>query len=123
MKLTITLSFMLFASIVSAQNWLYPTKNLASEEAGVAIRNGASVLYYLYSDNSSNDFNIQSTAVAGENDGSPRIRLPYASPNVLLALSGGNVAIGHTSPQAKLHISNGDLLLQNATSGYPRLWL
>lgn len=38
--------------------------------------------------------------------------------------SDGNVGIGTTSaPQAKLHISNGDVLLQNQTSGYPSLYL
>ena len=41
----------------------------------------------------------------------------------LTIISGGNVGIANTSPQAKLHISNGDLLLQNPTSGYPTLWL
>ena len=35
----------------------------------------------------------------------------------------GNVGIGTTTPNAKLHINGGDLLLQNQTSGYPILWL
>lgn len=35
----------------------------------------------------------------------------------------GNLGLGTTAPTAKLHISDGDLLLQNLTSGYPRLWL
>jgi hypothetical protein len=36
---------------------------------------------------------------------------------------GGNTGLGTVSPQARLHVSNGDLLLQNPTSGYPVLWL
>lgn len=36
----------------------------------------------------------------------------------------GNVGIGTgaTIPQALLHVANGDVLLQNTTSGYPILW-
>lgn len=34
----------------------------------------------------------------------------------------GNIGIGTASPQSKLHVANGDLLLQNPSSGYPSLW-
>ncbi|HEY0656573.1 MAG TPA: hypothetical protein VGD65_25745 [Chryseosolibacter sp.] len=35
----------------------------------------------------------------------------------------GNLGVGQTTPLAKVHISEGDLLLQNSTSGYPRILL
>ena len=35
----------------------------------------------------------------------------------------GSVGIGTTSPAARLHISGGDLLLQNSGSGYPVIWM
>lgn len=35
----------------------------------------------------------------------------------------GFIGLGNNAPQAKVHISNGDLLLQNTTSGYPSLYL
>ncbi|MEQ8359418.1 MAG: hypothetical protein RH860_08020 [Cytophagales bacterium] len=106
MKAIISLTLVLLTSISYGQNWLYPTKNSSAEEAGLAIRQGGSIQYYIYSDNGTNDFNIQSTGVSGEQDAYPRLRLPYASPNVLLGLSGGNVGIGNTSPGAKLSFSN-----------------
>jgi hypothetical protein len=34
----------------------------------------------------------------------------------------GNVGIGIYNPQSLLHIANGDVLLQNTTTGYPSLW-
>lgn len=37
--------------------------------------------------------------------------------------SSGYVGIGTRDPRARLHIVDGDLLLQNETSGYPILWL
>lgn len=37
--------------------------------------------------------------------------------------SSGYVGIGTRDPRARLHIVDGDLLLQNETSGYPTLWL
>lgn len=43
----------------------------------------------------------------------------------LLTVTGdGNVGLGTTNPQSKLHVVNGDLLLQNESGdGYPILWL
>lgn len=181
--------------------WLGLDKN-AGMETGIQFLKSGSVLYYLYSDNDDNDaLKIQSTGVSGENDGAPRIFIPFNNKDLYFGLSGGNVAIGHktpyassrfhvkasssspwtilseassndriigvshngsagmvsvsylgnsgfsplqfqtsnaprltisvdgnigvgtTSPLAKLHVENGDLLLQNQTSGYPRLWL
>lgn len=49
-----------------------------------------------------------------QTNGTPRITVSNAT---------GNVGIGTETPQAKLHIVNGDLLLQNQSSGYPILWL
>jgi hypothetical protein len=40
-----------------------------------------------------------------------------------LRVSSGNVGIGTTIPQGKLHVAGGDVILQNQTSGYPVLWL
>ena len=37
--------------------------------------------------------------------------------------NGGNVGIGTSSPRGKLHIANGNVILQNESSGYPILWL
>lgn len=41
---------------------------------------------------------------------------------VIQDYSGGYVGIGTDAPQAKLHISGGDVLLQNSTSGYPSMY-
>ncbi|HRK54601.1 MAG TPA: hypothetical protein PK185_11855 [Cyclobacteriaceae bacterium] len=185
MKTLLGFAFLLITSISYSQNWIDASKTAASQEAGFRILNSGSVQYYLYSDNNTHDFNIQSTAVSGEGDATPRLRLPFASPNIYLGLSGGNVGIGTTSPgakldiaanngyelkfsgdngniwgtnslyflanddiylgsggvdaqvalksgnfgignsnpSAKLHISNGDVLLQNSSSGYPSLYL
>lgn len=35
----------------------------------------------------------------------------------------GNVGIGTNNPQAKLHIADGDVIMQNTSTGYPKLYL
>lgn len=37
-------------------------------------------------------------------------------------IEGGKVGVGTDAPQAKMHISGGDVLLQNTTSGYPAMY-
>lgn len=105
MKTLLGFAFLLITSISYSQNWIDASKTAASQEAGFRILNSGSVQYYLYSDNNTHDFNIQSTAVSGEGDATPRLRLPFASPNIYLGLSGGNVGIGTTSPGAKLDVA------------------
>lgn len=56
--------------------------------------------------------------------GTGKLYLGYdQSTEVYMGLNSGKVGIGTSAPQAKLHISDGDLLLQNPVGGYPRLWL
>lgn len=56
--------------------------------------------------------------------GTGKLYLGYdQSTEVYMGLNSGKVGVGTTAPQAKLHISDGDLLLQNQVAGYPRLWL
>jgi len=52
------------------------------------------------------------------------MQFPKSNKNINMVLSGGNVGIGTVEPLDKLHISKGNLLLQNPyDANYPILWI
>jgi hypothetical protein len=115
--------------------WISLDKN-AGMETGIRFLKSSSVLFYLYSDNDDNDaLKIQSTALSGENDGFPRIQIPYDNKNLYLTTSGGNVAIGHKNPaykldvyapadnwKARFHGTDGYILMGPANSGWAHIY-
>lgn len=101
----ISLLFLIVPIASQAQNWLFADKANDNEEAGIQFRKAGVVQFYLYSDNYNNGLKIQSTQVSGEGDNTPRFHLPISSPDLYMVESGGNVGIGTTSPQEKLHIN------------------
>jgi len=97
--------------------WLALEKNSSSEEGGIQFKKNGSVLYYFYSDNmTTDDLKLQSAGTAGEGDGTPRIHIPYSSPNLYLAMSGGNVGIGTSTPGEKLDV-NGRIISRMTNGG------
>jgi hypothetical protein len=65
-----------------------------------------------------------SGAAAIDPIGTGKIYIGYdMSTDIFLSSNGGNVGVGTSSPLSKLHVAGGDVLLQNTSSGYPRLWL
>ena len=77
----------------------------AAYEAGLRFTTAGANRWWVYSDDTSDDFMIHS---GGEVGSSPRFRLPSANNDILLGLSGGNVGIGTTTPTEKLHIRAGN---------------
>jgi len=110
MKHGLLVCLLFIAHSTVAQNWLLAAKQASTEEAGLMLKQSTSVLFYLYSDNGDNGFKIQSTGVAGEGDATPRIHAPYASPNLFLVESGGNVGVGTSVPNQRLDV-RGHLVL------------
>jgi hypothetical protein len=77
----------------------------ASSDARLTLGAGGN-FWYLHKYAPSGDFQIyRSGGLGGEQPAAPRIRLPNANNNVLLALSGGNVGVGWTTPPEALSVS------------------
>ena len=77
----------------------------AAYESGLRFTTAGANRWWVYADDTSDDFLIHS---GGEVGSAPRIRLPSANNDILLGLNGGNVGIGITSPGAKLHVDGGN---------------
>jgi hypothetical protein len=85
--------------------WLKIEKGATSNEGGLAFIHPTATLFYLYTDNNSNSFQINSGL---ETDAAPRLQFPYNNNDIYLAQSGGNIGIGTSSPLSKLHIFAGN---------------
>jgi hypothetical protein len=71
-------------------------------ECGINFNQAGSTKWWAFCNDTTSDLQIETPN--GENDTIPRIRLPYANKDVVLALSGGNVGIGVASPTSTLDV-------------------
>lgn len=92
----------IFSSSVSP--FLNIEKTAISQEAGIKFSRAGNTLFYLWNDDTSDALKIQATGLTGEVDATPRMEFPLANKNIYMALSGGNVGIGTTSPDARLAV-------------------
>jgi hypothetical protein len=96
----------------SSSSYISINKVSNNYEAGITLLKSNSPLFYIYSDNGSDDLKIQS---ALETDEKPRIHLPISNLNLYLVESGGNVGIGTSSPQTRLHVGG---TTENSNDGF-----
>jgi hypothetical protein len=92
----------------STSPWLAIDKPI-NYESGIQFRRTGTTQFYFYSDNDDNDaLKIQSTALTGESDATPRIQIPYTNKNLYFVQSGGSVAMGHANPYSasRLHVKS-----------------
>ncbi len=90
----------------SNKAYIYLNKPDDNSEAGLMFRTGGTNTWTIFSDNATgNPGDLEIVAASLDTDPNPRIRLPVGNKNVLLALSGGNVGIGATSPASKFVVA------------------
>lgn len=91
-----------------------------SYENGIVLVTGGSSTFRLYQSDTDNALKLQS-AGSGDSEASPRIQFPLATKDIHLALSGGLVGIGTSSPTQDLHVRSADntwMLLEKASGSY-----
>ncbi|MEP1095926.1 MAG: hypothetical protein ABJG78_12495 [Cyclobacteriaceae bacterium] len=92
----------------TTSSWIRMQKLNDTKETGLMLTSGNRTDFYFYTDNTAESpLQIQASGLAGEGDGSPRIRLPRTNKDLYLGLSGGNVAIGMTTPTSTLDVVRG----------------
>ncbi len=77
----------------------------ASKKAMITFANTGGNDFYFFTDPTTNDFKVRASGT--DYDEQPRLRLPRSSRHIFLAESGGNVAIGTTTPSARLEVNQG----------------
>jgi hypothetical protein len=87
-------------------NYLRLDKSADTYENGIQFSKNNTPQFYFFSDDGSNALKITSTGASGETDALPRIQFPYATKDVYLVQSGGNVGIGTSSPGARLSFAD-----------------
>lgn len=90
-------------------------------ECGLAFGINGSSDHYIYTDDSNNSLKIQA---AGEADATPRMEFPSSNRNIYMALSGGSVGIGTSTPgDAPLKIYKSENPYLELTSSFSNLQL
>ncbi len=107
----------------NANNYLKLDKTNSGYENGVEFAYNGGAQFFIFTDNDgTNDLKIQASGLDGENDATPRMKLPKSNKNILLGLSGGNVGIGTDAPEQSLHIYKSNarnyLKLDKTSSGF-----
>jgi len=89
----------------SSSTYLNIDKPSTSTEGGIQFSRAGNPLFFLFSDDSSDALKIEASGLLGESDATPRMQFPLSNKDIHMALSGGKVGIGTTSPDYPLTVN------------------
>jgi hypothetical protein len=99
----------------TGNNYIKFDKPSSALESGLIFSKAGTSQFYFSSAGAADALKIISTGVTNEDGNSPRMQFPFSNKNIYMVESGGNVGIGTTAPESKLHVAGGLMSLDGTS--------